>query len=73
MSKEKTIKIKLIKSGIGRMKSHKLCIKGLGFKKLNQTVMIIDTPSNRGMMNKISDMLEAVSYTHLTLPTKRIV
>ena len=44
MSKEKTIKIKLIKSGIGRMKSHKLCIKGLGFKKLNQTVMIIDTP-----------------------------
>ena len=69
MSKEKTIKIKLIKSGIGRMKSHKLCIKGLGFKKLNQTVMIIDTPSNRGMMNKIS----AVSYTHLTLPTKRIV
>ena len=68
MSKEKTIKIKLIKSGIGRMKSHKLCIKGLGFKKLNQTVTIIDTPSNRGMVNKISDMV-AVSYTHLTLPT----
>jgi large subunit ribosomal protein L30 len=42
------------------MKSHKLCIKGLGFKKLNQTVMIIDTPSNRGMMNKISDMLEVM-------------
>ena len=37
MSENKTIKIKLIKSGIGRMKSHKLCIKGLGFKKLNQT------------------------------------
>lgn len=60
MSKEKTIKIKLIKSGIGRMKSHKLCIKGLGFKKLNQTVSIQDTPSNRGMINKISDMLEMV-------------
>ena len=58
MSKEKTINIKLVKSGIGRMQKHKLCIKGLGFKKLNQTVTIIDTPSNRGMINKISDMLE---------------
>ena len=58
MSENKTIKIKLIKSGIGRMKSHKLCIKGLGFKKLNQTVSVQDTPSNRGMINKISDMVE---------------
>ena len=58
MSKVETLKIKLIKSGIGRMKKHKLCIKGLGFKKLNQTVSVIDTPSNRGMINKISDMLE---------------
>ena len=58
MNKEETLKIKLIKSGIGRMKKHKLCIKGLGFKKLNQTVSVIDTPSNRGMIYKISDMLE---------------
>ena len=58
MSKEQTIKIKLVKSGIGRIKNHKLCIKGLGFKKLNQTVNVADTPSNRGMINKISDMLE---------------
>ena len=58
MSKEEIIKIKLVKSGIGRIKNHKLCIKGLGFKKLNQTVSVTDTPSNRGMINKISDMLE---------------
>ena len=60
MSKEKILKIKLIKSGIGRMKSHKLCIKGLGFKRLNQVVSVIDTPSNRGMVNKIFDMIEVV-------------
>ena len=30
MSKAETITIKLVKSGIGRMKNHKLCIKGLG-------------------------------------------
>ena len=41
MNKSKTITVKLIKSGIGRMQNHKLCIKGLGFKKLNQTVTII--------------------------------
>jgi|TARA_B100001059_G_scaffold25652_1_gene20631 large subunit ribosomal protein L30 len=58
MSKDQLIKIKLIKSGIGRMQNHKLCIKGLGFKKVNQTVEVVDTPSNRGMINKISDMLE---------------
>ena len=58
MNKQKTINIKLIKSGIGRMRNHKLCIKGLGFKKLNQTVSVLDTPSNRGMIKKISDMVE---------------
>tara|TARA_B100001113_G_scaffold27156_1_gene19691 strand:- start:1986 stop:2174 length:189 start_codon:yes stop_codon:yes gene_type:complete len=58
MSKEQKIRIKLVKSGIGRIKNHKLCIRGLGFKKLNQIVSVTDTPSNRGMINKISDMLE---------------
>ena len=58
MSKDQTITIKLVKSGIGRMKNHKLCIKGLVFKKLNQVLTIEDTPSNRGMINKISDMIE---------------
>ena len=60
MSKDQIIKIKLVKSGIGRMQNHKLCIKGLGFKKVNQIVEVVDTPSNRGMINKISDMLEMV-------------
>ena len=58
MSKDQLIKIKLVKSGIGRMKKHKLCIQGLAFKKVNQPVLVVETPSNRGMINKISDMLE---------------
>ena len=60
MSKDQNITIKLVKSGIGRMKNHKLCIKGLGFRKLNQVVIVVDTPSNRGMINKISDMVEII-------------
>ena len=60
MTPSKKIQIKLIKSGIGRIKKHKLCIQGVGFKKLNQVVTVEDTPSNRGMINKISDMVEVV-------------
>ena len=60
MTASKTIQIKLIKSGIGRIKKHKLCIQGLGFKKLNQVLTVEDTPSNRGMINKISDMVEVL-------------
>ena len=60
MQKSYIFQIKLIKSGIGRIKKHKLCVQGLGFKKLNQVVTVEDTPSNRGMINKISDMVEVV-------------
>ena len=60
MTPSKNIQIKLIKSGIGRIKKHKLCIQGLGFKKLNQSIVIEDSPSNRGMINKISDMIEVI-------------
>ena len=61
MNKKTMIKIKLVKSPIGRNFNHKLCVKGLGFKKLNQIVEIQDTQSNKGMINKISDMIEVVT------------
>ena len=53
-----TIEIKLIKSSIGRIPNHKKCVQGLGFRRLNQTLSVEDTPSNRGMINKIRDMVE---------------
>jgi len=56
----KELKIKLIKSPIGRIEKHKLCVKGLGFRKIHQTVTLEDTPSVRGMINKIRDMVEIV-------------
>ena len=61
MNKKTMIKIKLVKSPIGRNSIHKLCVKGLGFKKLNQIVEIQDTQSNKGMINKISDMIEVIT------------
>tara|TARA_B100000678_G_scaffold276357_1_gene269089 strand:+ start:731 stop:916 length:186 start_codon:yes stop_codon:yes gene_type:complete len=54
------IEIKLIKSSIGRLPNHKKCVKGLGFRRLSQVISVEDTLSNRGMMNKIRDMLEVI-------------
>ncbi|WP_269531227.1 50S ribosomal protein L30 [Chitinimonas sp. BJYL2] len=53
-----TIKVTLVKSLIGRLEAHKACARGLGLRRLNQTVEVIDTPSNRGMINKISYLLK---------------
>ena len=60
MMTEKYIKIQLIKSKIGRMKKHKQCIDGLGFKKLNQVIDVLDTPSNRGLIRKVNDMVRVL-------------
>ncbi len=53
-----TFKVILIKSLIGRQKKHKECAKGLGLRKICQSVEVIDTPSNRGMANKIHYMVK---------------
>ncbi len=54
---KKTISVTLKKSLIGRLESHRACAFGLGLKKVHQTVQVEDTPSVRGMVNKISYML----------------
>ena len=54
MAKSKEIKVTLVKSKHGRLKSHRACVAGLGLRKIHQTVSVIDTPENRGMINRIS-------------------
>lgn len=61
MVEQKTIKIILIKSLIGTITTHKACAYGLGLRRLGQTVMVLDTPENRGMINKISYLLDVES------------
>lgn len=58
MTDRKTVKVTLVKSLIGRLESHKACARGLGLKKIRQTVEVLDTPENRGMINKISYLLK---------------
>ena len=54
MANSKELKVTLVKSKHGRLKSHKACVAGLGLRKMHQTVTVKDTPENRGMINRIS-------------------
>ena len=54
---QKMISVKLVKSLNGRLAAHKACASGLGLRRMHQTVQVIDTPENRGMINKIHYML----------------
>lgn len=54
---DKKLKVTLTKSTSGRLASHKACVKGLGLRRIRHTVEVMDTPENRGMINKVSYML----------------
>ena len=57
MAKKNTVKVTLVRSPIGTLPKHKLCLKGLGLSRMNQSVEVEDTPSVRGMINKVSYMV----------------
>ena len=57
MAEPKELKVTLVKSKHGRLKSHKACVAGLGLRRMHQTVTVNDTPENRGMINRISYLL----------------
>lgn len=52
-----TIKITLVKSGIGKNKRVRETLKGLGLTRLHKTVVIKNTPSTRGMVEKVAFMV----------------
>ncbi|MEF3193855.1 MAG: 50S ribosomal protein L30 [Halothiobacillaceae bacterium] len=57
MSGKAKIKVTLVKSVSGRLKDHKACVRGLGLRRMHQTVEVIDTPANRGMIKKVAYLL----------------
>jgi large subunit ribosomal protein L30 len=52
-----TMKVTLVRSANGRLKKHQACVRGLGLRRMHQTVEVIDTPETRGMVNKVSYMV----------------
>ncbi len=54
------IKIKLVRSPICAPEKHKVVVRGLGLRKLNQVVQRPDTPAFRGMVKKVPHLLAIV-------------
>lgn len=55
---ESKIRVTQTRSTAGRLKNHQACVRGLGLRRIGHTVEVIDTPSNRGMINKVSYMVK---------------
>jgi len=58
MANANKIKVTQTKSATGRLAAHKACASGLGLRRIGHTVEVEDTPSVRGMINKISYMVK---------------
>ena len=54
------VKIRLIRSGIGRPRKHREVLRGMGLTKLNKVVALKDTPEIWGMIRKVSHLVEVI-------------
>jgi large subunit ribosomal protein L30 len=57
----KTVKVQLIKGLIGTRETHRATVRGLGLRRVNSVSELQDTPSVRGMINKVSYLVKVVS------------
>lgn len=56
----KKMKIKQVRSGIGRPVRQKRTLEALGFKRMNQTIEVEVSPQVQGMIDKVSHLIEIV-------------
>ena len=52
------IKVTLVRSPIGTKQAHRACVRGLGLRKIRQSVELPDTPANRGLINAVSYLVK---------------
>ena len=57
MAESGMIKVRLVRSMIGRPEKHRAVLRGMGLTKMQQTVQLADTPQTRGMIKKVSHMV----------------
>ena len=53
----KTVKVTLVRSTFGQIHRHRATVRGLGQRRMNQTVVVADTPEIRGMLNASRHLL----------------
>ena len=54
----KKLKVTLVRSPIGTLQSHRACVRGLGLRRLHQSVELEDTPAVRGMIRKVGYLVQ---------------
>ena len=52
------IRLTLVRSKFGRLAAHRACIEGLGLRRMHHSVVVADTPENRGMINRVAYLLK---------------
>ena len=70
----KKLAVTLKRSTISRPKDQRATVRSLGLRKIGQTVEHEDNPVIRGMISKVSHLVEvtAVSYTHLDVYKRQV-
>jgi large subunit ribosomal protein L30 len=54
----RNVKVTLVKSKYHRKPGHAECLNGLGLRKRHQSVVVADTPENRGMIDRVRYLVE---------------
>ena len=49
-----TVRVKLVRSPNSTPANHRLCVKALGLKRMHQVVELKDSPSVRGLIEKVN-------------------
>ena len=58
---DKQLKVTLVKSLAGQLKNIQASARGLGLRRIHQSVTVSDTPQNRGMIQTAVHLLEVES------------
>ncbi len=53
------IKVTLVKSPIGTKRDHRACLRGLGLRRLRQSVVLEDSPAVRGMIDRVNYLVKS--------------
>lgn len=54
----KKLRVTLVRSPIGTGRRHMACVRGLGLRRIRQTVELDDTPAVRGMIDKVAYLVK---------------
>lgn len=57
-TRPRKLKVTLVRSPAGRIAAHRACVRGLGLRRLRHSVLVDDTPQNRGMIRQAAFLLQ---------------